>query len=180
MKHDTWDKLLLVLLAALCMASGALLFCLALRWVEADTVAGFILLATDGILFAVLFALIGILLFMAALRVLYVFCIKKRQKETAQSVFIRKSENGSLQLSTAAIDTIIRQYCKKKPEIAECESKVIKAGDESTLHLDIAFAEGVNLAEAVDEIQSGLNEHLDKSYGLHVKGIDITVVPKKE
>ncbi len=180
MKHSVWDKLLLSGLSVLCMCIGILFFAMAVHLLDAWRVADFILRVQEGFLYAVLFALIGVLLFALPLRLIYVFLFKRAKVSREESVLIRKGENGSLQISTAAVDTIVGQYCKKRSAISTCTSSVVTKEEQSTIKLQLSFAPDTDIGKEISEIQEGLREQLMRTYGMQVAGVDVTVVPASE
>ncbi len=180
MKRSAWDKLLLVCLALLILLTGVMFFCMALRLIDAQRVSDILLYANGGFLHSVMFAFAGVLLAALPLRVLYAFLIKRDAANECPSLLIRKGENGSLQISAAAVDTIIQQYCKKRPAITSCQSDVSSRAEGASIHLKLSFDPKADIAEEISAIQEGLSAHLEKACGIHVAGVDITIIPAGE
>ncbi|MDO5110908.1 MAG: hypothetical protein Q4E65_01245 [Clostridia bacterium] len=176
-----WDKLVLLLLALLSAGAGVWGVCLSVGVTGTGVPIRMLTAADQSVLSALPFGVVGILLIVAAIWVIWAFLLRRgSHAEGSASVTIRKGENGSLQISAVALDTMVRQYCKSKPAVLSCDTEVTPRESGASLLLRTALSPDADIPAAIAELQEGLSGYLEKMCGLAVTGIDVLIVPPHE
>lgn len=181
MKHSLWNKLALILLCALIIAGGMEAVGIALHITDGELLTGLIRDIGQSIPAAIVTVIIVLAVLALALYVLYVYLFGAQSgREQNRSVMIREGENGSLQISAQALQTMVQQYCKHVASIQKCECEELPYGKEAALRLHIALAPETDIADEIVKIQDGLREYLLQACGLTVTKVDITIIPNNE
>lgn len=174
------DKLLLLLLALLLACAGVWAVCLAVGVTGTADAVRLLSVAEQSVWGAILLGATGVLLAVAALWVIWAFLIRRSTEKTPVSITIRKGENGSLQISAPALDTMIKQYCKSNTAILSCETEAIPKETGAMLRLHTALSPDADIPTAIAELGDGLRAYLEKACGLTVSGVDVVIVPPNE
>lgn len=175
-----WDKLLLLVLALLLAGAGIWAVCLSVGVTEAANAIRLLDAAEQSVWGAILIGVTGALAAVAAFWVIWAFLIRRNPDKNPVSVTIRKGDAGSLQISAAALDTMIKLYCKDKPAILTCETEVMPKEGGASLRLHTALSPDADIPASIAALGDGLRAYLEKTCGLAVSGIDVVIVPPNE
>lgn len=180
MKGKTRDKLLLLCLVLLCVCMGLFLCALALRLTDAARVAAFVSASAGNLFYDLLLMVVGLLFLALPLCVLFAALRRRKAGDSEPSVTIRQGENGALEISAAALQAIIKQYCAANGAVRSCTGRVETTAQKPVVKLGVAFVPEADIIQEISALQSGLRAHLEKTCGLLVSGVDVEIVPGNE
>ena len=181
MKPSYFDRFLLVICALLGMVAGLALLLVAAGFfsLEAARLMVDAYAAQAGSLnFRLLVGCVGLLVFLVSLRLIIGFNKRsKAQKEpTATAATIATGDYGTVQISLAAIDTMVQRHCRANNKVRETTSMVSTRDGGVAISLKLVLLSDANVPEVTAELQKSLKEYIEGLTGIVVNDISIMVI----
>ncbi len=181
MKPSYFDRFLLVICALLGMVAGLALLLVAAGFfsLEAARLMVDAYAAQAGSLnFRLLVGCVGLLVFLVSLRLIIGFNKRsKAQKEpAATAATIATGDYGTVQISLAAIDTMVQRHCRANNKVRETTSMVSTRDGGVAISLKLVLLSDANVPEVTAELQKSLKEYIEGLTGIVVNDISIMVI----
>lgn len=177
MKTKLIDRVLLALVLLVVIALSLFIIAVAMRLVTADSICSAIYALTGDITASIALGSGGIVLLIAAIRLLFFGKGgRERKQPKTTSVLVKATEIGSTFISLAALDHMVQKHCRANNRIRECFSAVELSGSDGVrVALTLTLMPDSNIPELSAQLQNTLKEYVEQCSGINVREIYITV-----
>ena len=175
MKPSIFDRFLLALWCLVGMAAGVgfLLMAVGIFPYGAQVIAGIL---EDRLITGIA----GALVFLVSLRLLIGFNKRGKEngteKQTATTAVISSGDYGTVQITLAAIDSMVQRHCRANSKIREATSVVSLHEGGIKVDLKLSLLSDANVPAVTEELQKTLKAYLEGLTGIQVNDISILVI----
>ncbi|MEL7608512.1 MAG: alkaline shock response membrane anchor protein AmaP [Bacillota bacterium] len=174
MKPKLIDRFLLLIILLLVLVLALLCLAFAAGLIPQALIVGFVGILYGNPVNAMIACGIGLVLAILALRLMFAGH-KRAPAPMPQSVLIKSTENGTVYISLAAIDTMVQKHCRAQNRIRECESMICPTKDGVAIRLKLSTMPDTNLPEMTASLQETLKEYIQSLSGISVVDIPILI-----
>ncbi len=183
MKIRWFDRIILFLIAAFMLACAALFAYVTLfpqGAANASEVAGRIRYlgpsGVDGVTTAIFIGVGAALLILAVYVFFLSFANPAKKTPVRRSVMVRNGENGTVEITLEAIDTLVQKSARGFSEIKDCLSKVIATdfGD-LVIGLRLHLMPDTDIPELTSRVQGEIKSYVETLSGITVREVKVIV-----
>lgn len=179
MKHPVRDRILIFIIAILMLvfAAGAVL--LTLGMIPMDWITWAVTFAQSGIVAKVIIWAIALVAALYALGLIGIILPgRSKHKKPFATIY---SENGAVNISVKAIESLVQKCLQAHPEIAVVSSAIRSDGDSVRITLHITLLEDISIPLAVSALQKEIRQYVQSCAGVEISDVRVFVdTVKKE
>lgn len=182
MKPSFFDRFLLVVCALLGIAAGVAVLLVSVGIFSLDVARTMVdgYAAQIGALnFRLLLGAVGLVVFLVSLRLIIGFnkTPKSERKEpVATAATVGGGDYGTIQITLAAVDTMVQRHCRANSKVREATSVVSTREGGVAISLKLVLLSDANVPEVTKDLQKSLKEYIEGLTGIPVNDISIMVV----
>ncbi|GAB6099031.1 hypothetical protein JCM16358_09100 [Halanaerocella petrolearia] len=114
----------------------------------------------------------GFILFLISLRILQLFLPKKRR---AKQTIVSQGQLGTIKISLAAIENLVKEIVSKEEEVEDIQSQVDVTEEGVNILLNLSIISRANVSEIAEHLQEEIKEQVKDSTGAEVEEIEILI-----
>ncbi len=169
MKINVWDRILLVLGAALVLLAGVGIVVLGCQLAPFE-------ISADGEAFftgrRILILLVGILVVAFGG---YLAFLPRKFRYNKHDFVVQKTDNGELRIAVKAIENLVQKCIDMHEEVSVVSMKIHNGREGVTVDLNISLANNISIPLAVASLQKQIKQYLVASSGIDVREVCVSV-----
>lgn len=176
MKMKLVDRILLGLYAVLgILGSAAVALGGVYIFNSGGITSGFLgLQIPGGTLTLVIACVIALLLLAWSIKML-LLAFKHEPRVDKTSVSVQNTEDGSVRITVAALDTLIKQAIGHHDGIMEIKSRIINHEDSISVHIDMTLSSDVHIPNVTMLLQRTVKNFIEEFSGIAVREVSVLV-----
>ncbi len=175
MKMSFLERLLLAVTGILGVFFAAALGVIAYARNQLEIRLGdYILNLEHGVLWVVLIGVIALIALIWGLKLLSL-AFKREPKLDRSSVSVQHTENGSVRISVAAMDTLVKQAIAHDEGVVDIKTSIINHEDSISVSIDMTLASDVHIPNVTMTMQRSIKNFIEEFSGIAVREVSIVV-----
>lgn len=175
MKLKFFERLLLALTGILGVFFAVLLGVISYAGNDAQlTIRGYKATIGTGVWWVVLVGVIALIALSWALKLLSL-SFKREPRMDRSSVSVQNSENGSVRISVAAMDTLVKQAIAHDEGVVDIKTSIINHEDSISVSIDMTLASDVHIPNVTMMMQRSIKNFIEEFSGIAVREVTIMV-----
>ncbi len=138
------------------------------------TIAGYDANIGKGVWWVVLVGVIALIALSWALKLLSL-AFKREPRTDRSSVSVQNSENGSVRISVAAMDTLVKQAIAHDEGVVDIKTSIINHEDSISVSIDMTLASDVHIPNVTMMMQRSIKNFIEEFSGIAVREVTIMV-----
>ena len=175
MKMKWFDRVLLALVLIVFIGVGVFAIGIALGPLR-PLFESFYALMTNGLWVNVLIlSAVGLVMLLAALRVLYASCAHK-SAPAPTTVLLKTTDNGTIRIAVSAVDSMVQRAARSAPSVRDLTSRILVLDNDAlAIQLRVTFAPDAMLTEATTQVQNDVKDYVQTHAGVPVLEVQVFV-----
>ncbi|MEA5059333.1 MAG: alkaline shock response membrane anchor protein AmaP [Clostridia bacterium] len=182
MKPSYFDRFLLVICSLVGMAAGVALLLLSVGIFSLEVARAMVdgyAAQVGNLNFRLILGAAGLVVFLVSFRLIVGFNSRRGKAEkapAATATTINSGDYGTIQITLAAIDSMVQRHCRANSKVREVTSAVSTRESGVAISLKLVLLSEANVPEVTAELQKSLKEYIEGLTGITVNDISIMVV----
>lgn len=138
------------------------------------TLGSYAITLRQGVWWVVLVGVIALVALGWALKLLSL-SFKREPRTDRSSVSVQNSENGSVRISVAAMDTLVKQAIAHDEGVVDIKTSIINHEDSISVSIDMTLASDVHIPNVTMMMQRSIKNFIEEFSGIAVREVSIMV-----
>jgi uncharacterized alkaline shock family protein YloU len=138
------------------------------------TIAGFAVTLKSGVWPAVVLGVVALIALIWALKLL-ALAFKTEPRQDRSSVSVQHTDNGSVRVSVAAMDTLVKQAIGRDEGVVDIKTAIINHEDSISVNIDMTLASDVHIPNVTMMMQRTIKNFIEEFSGIAVRDVSIMV-----
>ena len=175
MKLNFLERLLLALTGILGVFFAVILGVISYAGNNAQlTIGGYKATIGTGVWLVVLVGVLALAVLIWGLKLLSL-AFKRPPRMDRSSVSVQNSENGSVRISVAAMDTLVKQAIAHDEGVVDIKTSIINHEDSISVSIDMTLASDVHIPNVTMMMQRSIKNFIEEFSGIAVRQVTIMV-----